>query len=236
MIIQIRAPGGAGKSSLVRQLLREHNPQVVEEQFFPDPRPHKTGGKTAVLWRCDGDLHVLGKYDLASWEGGGGDFVSGPIGRGIIRHYAPRLPHLIWESKFGSTEFPKDEALDEWKSFGIIWGVLDTPYDECIRQTRERRARRGEDPGDFDQQRVARDRTTIDGYRVRGPQWGMRVETLNHDHAYEQLHDLLRSCGWQCTSDSCTLPKDLVDLTGKVIVDEDGVAPTYRVVGDETVD
>ncbi len=121
MILQIRASMGAGKSTLVRLLLREHNAELVEERSFMRPSNGKL--EKVHLWRCIEDLYVLGRYDLdAVSPGAGADFINGPLGLEIVRHYA-HLPHLVYESAWALTETPKAELRD----LGVVMAVLDTP-------------------------------------------------------------------------------------------------------------
>lgn len=109
MIVQLRGGMGAGKSTLARQLLKEHDGQLVDG--------HKN------LWRCSGDLYVLGSYNLTAVSpGGGGDRISGPTGRELVLHYARHVPHLLWESKWGSSEFPPHEWLAAMLPLGLTWG------------------------------------------------------------------------------------------------------------------
>jgi hypothetical protein len=196
MVIQLRASMGAGKSTLVRRLLVEHGGQLIEKRAFVRERD---GKKINVhLWRCDNDLFVLGRYDLETTSGKGGDFVNGPVGRDIIRHYA-HLPHLVWESAWGSTEFGTDEWLDEVRRLGILWATLDTPLDTCIERIYKRRQERGANVGAaLNEKKLLQNHARVHALAARGTAAGIHGVTLNDAHAYEQLHDLLVHRGWTC--------------------------------------
>lgn len=197
MIVQVRGSKGSGKSTLVRRLLAEHGGKVVEQRPFI----RETDGKpvNVDLWQCDGDLFVLGRYDLSTTSGAGGDRLSGQVGRDIIRHYARQVPHLVWESAWGSTEFPKDEWLEDVKRLGVWWAVLDTPFNECIRRIYRRREERGRNVGaQLNETKERQNWQLMHNQVPRALTAGIHVVTLNDGHAYEQLHDLLVYGGWPC--------------------------------------
>jgi hypothetical protein len=186
VVVQVRGGMGTGKSTLVRQLLKEHDGQPVDG--------HER------LWRCSGDLYVLGSYNLdAVSPGSGGDRISGPQGRNIVLHYARQVPHLLWESKWGSTEFPPDPWLAEMLPLGLTWAVLDTPLDEAIRRVYQRREERGRNIGKpLNLKRGREEHVRVHRLIARAPSAGIPAVTLNTEHAVEQLHDLLVSGGWLC--------------------------------------
>jgi hypothetical protein len=196
MIVQVRGCSGAGKSYLVRQLLLDHGGERIEERQEP-PFVRANGDRVDVhLWRCDDGLRVMGKYDLDSTSRGGGDFVSGSVGREIIRRYAPRFPHFVWESKFGSEEANAD-CLLEARGLGIVWAVLDTPLEECIRRIYARRVERNRNVGrPLNEQKITESYRYVhrDADRARGA--GIRVVELDHRNAYEELLALLAEGGW----------------------------------------
>src|ERR1700752_818892 len=98
MLVHLRGTNGCGKSTAVRRLLVDHGGEVVEERAFMrgDRRePFK-------LWRCDGDLFVLGSYDLAAGTGNGGDRINGPFGVEVVRDFARRRPPLLLGRRGGA--------------------------------------------------------------------------------------------------------------------------------------
>src|ERR1700754_5109327 len=82
VVIQIRGSSGAGKSTLVQRLLREHGGERSLECFRVDD---ETEIQLAV-WRCEGDLCVIGRYaNLRGVSRGlGGSDVVGAAGERIV--------------------------------------------------------------------------------------------------------------------------------------------------------
>ena len=228
MIVQIRGEGGSGKSRVVRELLREHRGVVVEEPTF---YVNGVGSYniTFQVWRCDGDLYVLGDYNLDYVEGeydphnkdkgSGGDKINGEISRLVMRHYARTSQtghHCIWESKRGSTEprlrgttAAKAKAYDEWRDeireLGIVWAVLDTPREVALANTferrKERRAKPKPDPPD------QRNHEYVHSIKNKGAEAGIRVVDIDYKHAYVELHELLVSGGWECERHAALAPR-----------------------------
>jgi hypothetical protein len=194
MIVQIRAPMGAGKSTLVQRLLREHNGVVVHRVAT---RREQGKLKYTDVWHCDGNLYVLGSYHLDSTSGTGGDPLYGPWSVEVMRHYAA-FGHVLHEGARAANMKPNGTMPDLLALPDLVWAVLDTPFDECIRRIYARREERGRNIGaslnvtsqeqNFRRiHRIARD----------GADAGIRVVTLNDGQAYEQLQELMGQGGWR---------------------------------------
>jgi hypothetical protein len=191
VIVQIRGASGAGKSTLVQRLLHEHGGELAEKRSFADADGEKV---RAHLWRCDEDLHVLGRYANLTGvsRGTGADFVRGPLGREIVEHYSQLHRHLVWESYWGSTELPEEPWLARVRELGIVWATLDTPADECLRRIQRRRLQRGANVGaPLHEVNIRKHHATVHRVAKEGDELGIPNVILDHQRAYEQLHELL---------------------------------------------
>lgn len=207
MRVQVRGWGGSGKSTLMRQLIGEHLVEKVNQLHRPDfvRVSTRTGKRYPVkpdVWRLVGDLYVLGNYDLVKQTTGGADYVSGDVGIEIMRWYAPKCVHLVWEGRNASTRQAKGAWLDVLREFGIVWATLDTPAEVGKKNILEGRAGKISDEKMF-----ADNYRYVENYIQGAMDAGIRCETLNYARAYEQLHALLEEGGWICTSPDCTRPK-----------------------------
>jgi hypothetical protein len=198
VIVQVRGTSGAGKSTLIQRLLYQHGGELAERRSFAD----STGEKVrAHLWRCDEGLQVLGRYANLTGvsRGAGADFVKGPLGREIVEHYSQQHRHLVWESYWGSTELPEEPWLTRVRELGIVWATLDTPVEECLRRIERRRVQRAANVGaPLNEVNIREHHATVHRFAEEGGNLGIPGVTLDHERAYEQLHDLLISAGWHC--------------------------------------
>jgi hypothetical protein len=204
MFVQLRGGSGAGKSTLMRRMLAEHDGEVVETRVFPytiTRGPHRGTNKLERidLWRCDGDLYVLGRYDLSSISGKGGDGVSGQKGMDMLEYYLPQVPHLAWESKWGSAETPRDARLDLLRKFGIVWATMTTPFETCLANIAARTVQRGRGRGrvaDEHDEQLAYQR--MHRYVDEAEAVGIRCVAIPWEDPYPDFHELLVSGGWSC--------------------------------------
>jgi hypothetical protein len=181
---------GAGKSTLVRKLLREH-----------DGRPVGNGDP---VWICQGDLYVLGSYNLdAISPGSGGDGLQGPGLVRLMRHYSS-YGHVLHEGARAACEWPH---TDPWlqdtlalRAKGLVWATVDTSFETCIARIYQRRIERSRNVGKtLNEARQHANYRAINRYADRGREHGITVVTLRDeglDRSYEQLHDLLVHGGW----------------------------------------
>jgi hypothetical protein len=192
MHVHLRGTNGSGKSTAVRRLLIDHNGELVEEREFM----RGSKGEKIKLWRCDGDLYVLGSYNLdeATAPGVGADHINGPFGVEVVHHYAARCPHLLWESARGSAEHLKDDL----QPLGIVWALMDTTADDCIAGVYERRRATGRNQGrPLNEKKIRENHALANRAAMRAMESGNPVVTINRDHAANQLQDLLAFGGWR---------------------------------------
>jgi hypothetical protein len=193
VIVQIRATMGAGKSTLVRHLLREHEAAQVYDG----------------VWLCEGSLYVLGKYNLDGVSpGGGGDKLYGPELVRLMRHYS-QYGHVLHEGARAACQFPRGEWLDETLALrerGLVWALLAPPFETCIQRIHQRRVERNRKVGDpLNVKRQQDNYRYVRAYVERGAAAGIRTVTLQDEgveRTYQQLHDLLVFGGWQSGRDA----------------------------------
>jgi hypothetical protein len=194
VIIQIRAGMGAGKSTLVRRMLQDHGGRVVERIDVG-----VQGRKMLDVWRCTGDLFVVGSYRLDSTSGAGGDPLYGKACSEVMRRYAAR-GHVLHEGARAANMRPNGE-LGSLVEMGVVWAVLDTPLDECIRRIYQRRIERQRNVGaPLNERRQAENYRRIARIAEEGAEGGIRLVALSDAKAYGQLHALLASGGWVCST------------------------------------
>jgi hypothetical protein len=231
--VQLRGWSGSGKSRIVRRLITEHDGVVLPQPNMPEFVRVKESGKRETIrvdvWRLDGNLYVLGNYDLEKETTTGADKMNGAVAVPMMRWYLPKVEHLIWEGRNGSQDPPKGELLDALREFGVVWATLDTPADACVAAQYDRRLRTGrgsKKPINIKSFASGYNRTHrfVDDAHAAG----VPCRTVPHppDSAYFFVHDLLEEGGWSCTSRSCTARADLRRHRGNSdpTVD-DGVAP-----------
>jgi hypothetical protein len=182
VIVQLRGGNGAGKSTTVRRMLVEHDANEVEPK----------------VWRCVGDLYVVGRYnlDLTKVPGAGGDHLSRGAGEGYerVRGLAERVPHLIFEGYGVSTTKPKDWAL----KLGVVQAFIQLS-DEQVAARLEKRQREAGKPVGPPSEYVLNNWRAIRGHPVKREAEGYPVVRIPGDEdLYDAVHDLLVSGGWEC--------------------------------------
>lgn len=194
MIVQIRATMGAGKSTLVRHLLREHDGRKV--------------GNGDPVWLCQGDLFVLGSYNLDGVSpGGGGDKIRGPELVRLMRHYS-QYGHVLHEGARAACEFPRDQWLADtlaMRDAPLVWALLAPPFETCIARIHQRRIERNRNVGaPLNLKKQSENYRSVLRYVERGAAAGIRTVSLQDagvEGTYQQLHDLLVHGGWRSGRD-----------------------------------
>ncbi len=233
MIVQLRAPTGAGKSTLVHRLIEDHGGEVVDvREFTRRTRSGDEERERLKLWRCEAGLHVVGNYSRRPGEsvsrGSGGDSINGPVADEMVAYFTGLgLPHLIWESARDSSVMPKEPRLSQYRDLGVVWATLDTPAEECVRRVLRRREERGTSAsGPPKSNRIEAMRRAVDRRAAEAPALGIHSVMLQWDHdPYEQLHDLLTYGGWGCRH--AADPKPRWDFSANLAGWRPSSSPTY---------
>ena len=132
LIINIRGTHGAGKTSVIRALLAQGQPQPLYGALGPR-RPE--------AYALAGNTFVLGPYESIC---GGCDAIQPyALIAPLIEKYAAAGDVIFEGSLIASCWGTVGALLERWKRGAIIL-FLDTPVDECIRRVRTRRLERGD--------------------------------------------------------------------------------------------
>jgi hypothetical protein len=184
---QVRGVSGAGKSTLVRRLFEDYGAEHAGMFRAEDV--------TVPIWRCRGGLHILGRYTPGSPVGAGGDMLHKESRvRSVLRH-CDRFPLVVWESLWGSPEPARDDEFDH----KTTWAMLDTPFDQCMSNVRERRRQKGEDPDKkLNEDKFAAEFRRMRKHATARGEKGRPVITLPFgDDGYNLLKQVLYFDGWR---------------------------------------
>lgn len=190
-VIFIKGGPGAGKSTLIRQLMWDRT-AVLLEHFSPE------GGSAFNCYELDASdldttLYVLGKYNLEPFAtkpspGSGGDHVQGAAGFRALAQYSDRGIVIQEGVKFMGQEYIAGLVQNHGP---VFWGTMDTPHDEQIDRIFRRRIERQVRVGSP----LNRESTfsISEGHRKRAanPYPGVRSYWIRHTDAMSDLLGLI---------------------------------------------
>lgn len=148
MLIVLRGVSGSGKSTTVRRLIAHAD--SVERTMDPW-RPERVLYYALTSERERERLLVIGDYDGTSTKGAEVfvDLTNGGYGRAFVLSLCDELLGCGSTLVEGSTVADANVA---WANFQrvtdhcVVYADLDTPFDRCVAQIRQRRAEAGRDP------------------------------------------------------------------------------------------
>lgn len=185
MIINPRGTSGSGKSTLGHWLINTFSHEEIYEDGWNKTKPKLIG------YRLPGNLIVLGPYRA---NGGGMDLISsGDRSKHydlIKRYWNNGENHVFFEALVTSSTVPQYVKLSE-ELEPITFAFLDTPVDTCIANVYHRN---GGKPIKEDNIRGHHGYMTRVAQRLRDA--GQTVVTIRHEHAAEDLANLLVEGGW----------------------------------------
>lgn len=131
MVVNIRGPHGAGKSTAIRALMGTAF-RPVYDVLFGLRHPEAYVGTLPGVAR---EVFILGRYDIPC---GGCDTIQPyKLIPPLIEKYAAR-GHVLFEGVLVATCWGAvGEALERWGDAVILF--LDTPVEECLRRVERRR-------------------------------------------------------------------------------------------------
>ena len=134
MILKIHGTSGAGKTTIVRNIM-EHANQILPIGPLRKPESYKLLIPNEVT-----PLYVIGSYESTC---GGMDTIL-QVDRQIelVSKYAA-MGHVIYEGLLMSTYYGKFGTAMEQYGQDHIWAFLDTPEDVCIERVKARRLAAG---------------------------------------------------------------------------------------------
>ena len=131
MIINIRGTSGAGKTTIIRELM---------EKFVSEDVTDRSGKVIAVLINWSQPIYVIGRYDNVC---GGCDTIKtqDEIRRRIAKFC--KQGHVIYEGLTISNGYAKNLAHHRRMKQPFAFAFLDTPLRTCISRVRKRRKAAG---------------------------------------------------------------------------------------------
>lgn len=186
MILSLRGTSGSGKSTAVRAILDMGPTAVVEEV-------KRVRGARPLVYRVDAEvpLFVFGSYATVC---GGVDTIQDykTVVPQLLDRYAPR-GHVLFEGlllsgTYGSTGAKMAELAV--RGHEAVCVFLDTPLEVCLQRVQARRAARGDDRP-LNPKNTTSKHNQIVGALRRLQEHGLRVVTIDHRRAAEQLLELL---------------------------------------------
>lgn len=189
MILNLRGTHGSGKTWVSHKLIADY-------EMEPRIEPEYVLGKHFVK----ANVHVKDNLFIAGrYKSGMDGIFPQEIVEEMIRYWAPQ-GNVIWENVMVSANVGRwAELSKELEPINhAIWTFFDTPLQLCIDRVFERRA--GADKRGFNhrQEDAEVKLDVLAGHwrrcrraAVRAYQEGIDVRWINHELAYEQVHDLL---------------------------------------------
>ncbi len=190
MILHIRGAHGAGKSTIVKQVManaRHCRPVMID------------GRKQPIGYVCFARnkkikqrLFVVGHYNTAC---GGGDTIPSVIDVfDLVRKYEKQGMHVIFEGTLAQHGIPHLFALKKSVGRANITVIhLKTSVKKCIRSVIKRRLARG-NTKPFNPDHVIKDARSMDLSIPRMKAGGLRVKRLTR---YDALTECLTQLGWE---------------------------------------
>lgn len=174
MIINLKGTNGAGKSTVVRRIMRlyqDRMPIMVQGRLKP----------IGYLLRQDGmtPLFIPGHYEIAN---GGIDTIRDiDVAYDLIKTHDASGRHVLYE---GKNMQDRSRKISEFHPEKIRIICIDHPVDECIKSVRERGHTIRED-------RIVdlAGKIAADVFLLRN--FGYVVETLDREAAFERCRELL---------------------------------------------
>lgn len=181
MILNLRGPGGSGKTYVHRHLIDAYLKRSI---CSPDFRGRRT--RKAISHELSGGLYVVGRYTP------GADGIRFEPLMDLVRAFAP-LGHVFFENVMVSGNANAWLALrrempdQEW-----VWATIDTPFELCLERIYSRNGgkpiKEGVAAAHF--RRVHRAHAQLE-------EAGEKTVWIDHTRAYDQVHEILTAGGWR---------------------------------------
>lgn len=217
MILNLRGSYGAGKTTIFRRLIDEHDHHAL---YGVNVRQDKDR-RVPIVWQV-GDLYLLGR-----WRVGSDGIRHRPLAE-LIQLFSDR-GHVIYENVLVSANFQMWKKLrDElFADKALTLGLLDTTEQQCIDAVQQRRAEAKARGWNHRQENVNEDAARGHWRYVQKTTkaWadaGEHVVTIPRDCGYNEVWHLLSDHGWrpaaadltagcnhfdgECHASACRLP------------------------------
>ena len=183
-IIKIHGCSGAGKTTVVRRLMREG----VTKKVF-DPNTNKVEGYSIDFPTVPEQIYVLGNYSNSC---GGMDTVNSASKAMELVHAYSKCGHVIHEGLLQSTYYGAMGTDSHQYGNRYVYAFLDTPIDLCIERVIARREEQGS-TNKFNPQLTRDKHRTILRLRERLLREGLHVVVdIRHDiSTNSQIEEIL---------------------------------------------
>lgn len=184
MIVKIHGTSGAGKTTIVRDIM-EMATQILPLGPVKRPEAYKLTMPNLVS-----PLYILGSYENTC---GGMDGISSVQAQIDLIHKYAALGHVIYEGLLLSTYYGSLGAAVERYGNDHVWAFLDTPIDVCIERVKARRLAAG-NTKPLNERNTREREKPINSLKLKLSRRGAKVITLNYDKSpsvqlLEVLHD-----------------------------------------------
>ena len=182
MIIKIHGTSGAGKTTIVRNIMEQ------AEQILPMGKIHRPEAYKLTMPNKSKPLYILGPYETAC---GGMDAISEVEDQIDLIHKYAELGDVIYEGLLMSTYYGRlGTAMEEYGE-DHIWAFLNTPEDLCIERVKARRLAAG-NTKPLNETNTRMRMKPIHSLRRRLEKMGANVVELQYDDApHEKVLELL---------------------------------------------
>jgi hypothetical protein len=222
LIINVRGTHGSGKTTISHRLIDEHDsiplvePNPIEgvrrygkrigepyDKNFKKPNAHRIPGANGE------DVIMVGRY-----QSGCDGILPQEIIEDMLRYWAPR-GHLVWENVFVSASVGRWGVLaHDLNAQGghSVWAHLDTSAQMCLDRVASRREK-AKAAGFKHRQEDTKHDVHMAHWRrcrrsaCRAYQDSIDVRWIQHELAYEMVHDALVRAGWECPRHGLLLPE-----------------------------
>lgn len=206
----MRGTHGSGKTTVSRRLRLEHPHDELMGPEIVRPDGTLKRWKKPIAFDLHG-MHLCGRA-----KSGMDGILPQEIIEDLLRHYAP-LGHVVWENVLVSANIGRWGRLaHELEPVNhAVWVFLTTPADLCIErvyQRREEAAAEGfkhrQSSGKIKEDVLRAHHRRTRRAAARAVAEGIDVRWLDHERAYELVHDMLIHHGWNCQEHGLLLPDE----------------------------
>lgn len=185
MIINIRGTHGSGKSTIVKQILNNHEWKAAGVGKKDRPANYEVS-----IPGLKKPLFVVGSYETSCGGCDGIQPYSDIWGR--VDMFA-QIGHVIFEGALVSSSYGNIGRASEKFGDDIVFCFMDTPVNECLRRIKQRRAERGNNKPLNPNNTVKKFRQVNNRSILQFQKAQRRIVWIDHTRAYEQVMEMINN-------------------------------------------
>lgn len=138
LILNVRGPGGSGKTTAVREFLRLRNPRQLLEQNRVGAKGQPLRDKV-IGYELDGNIRVVGSYEMTC--GGCDSIQKQDCIKELVLSWADEGYDVIFEGLMISSVWSTWTAVQEIaeaRGHEWLWVFMNTPLDQCVKNILKR--------------------------------------------------------------------------------------------------